>query len=199
MSNSWRPHGLYYISLPVSSICGLLQSRTLGWVAIPFSRGSSPPRDGRPVSRTAGRLCRRSHEGGPVYTGHLATPTSPQAWAEVAHGMFSPQKYKLPGSSKDTLPGPGDPWQSGSDSICGCALHWPQQPEDWPPASVSGVEHILSRGEGGHTIQKHQAYGFEHLFFCSTFPSASELGCSLEYPRPFTRFQEVPLSSPPWQ
>ena len=123
MSNSWRPHGLYYISLPVSSICGLLQARTLGWVAIPFSRGSSPPRDGRPVSRTAGRLCRRSHEGGPVYTGHLATPTSPQAWAEVAHGMFSPQKYKLPGSSKDTLPGPGDPWQSGSDSICGCALH----------------------------------------------------------------------------
>ena len=31
-------------SPPGSSVHGILQVRTLGWVAIPFSRGSSPPR-----------------------------------------------------------------------------------------------------------------------------------------------------------
>ena len=32
-------------SLPVSSVCGLLQARILEWVAIPFSRGSSRTRE----------------------------------------------------------------------------------------------------------------------------------------------------------
>ena len=30
---------------PGSSVCGILQARVLEWVAIPFSRGSSQPRD----------------------------------------------------------------------------------------------------------------------------------------------------------
>ena len=33
-------------SPPGSSVHGILQARILGWVAILFSRGSSPPRDG---------------------------------------------------------------------------------------------------------------------------------------------------------
>ena len=32
-------------SLPGSSVCGILQARILKWIAIPFSRGSSQPRD----------------------------------------------------------------------------------------------------------------------------------------------------------
>ena len=32
-------------SLPGSSVHGILQARILEWVAISFSRGSSPPRD----------------------------------------------------------------------------------------------------------------------------------------------------------
>ena len=32
-------------SLPGSSIYGILQARILEWIAIPFSRGSSQPRD----------------------------------------------------------------------------------------------------------------------------------------------------------
>ena len=32
-------------SLPGSSVHGILQTRILEWVAIPFSRGSSQPRD----------------------------------------------------------------------------------------------------------------------------------------------------------
>ena len=42
-------------SLPRSSIHGILQARILEWVAIPFSRGSSQPRDQTWVSCIVGR------------------------------------------------------------------------------------------------------------------------------------------------
>ena len=35
---------------------GILQARTLEWMAVPFSRGSSQPGDGTQVSRIAGRF-----------------------------------------------------------------------------------------------------------------------------------------------
>ena len=41
-------------SPPGSSVHGILQARILEWVAIPFSRRSSPPRDQTQVSHTAG-------------------------------------------------------------------------------------------------------------------------------------------------
>ena len=43
-------------SLPVSSIHSILQARILEWVAIPFSRGSSWPRDWTQFSCIAGIL-----------------------------------------------------------------------------------------------------------------------------------------------
>ena len=43
-------------SPPVSSVHGILQARTLKWFAIPFSRGSSRPRDWTQVSCIAGRF-----------------------------------------------------------------------------------------------------------------------------------------------
>ena len=43
-------------SLPGSSVHGILQARTLEWVAIFFSRGSSQPRDRNWVSHIAGRF-----------------------------------------------------------------------------------------------------------------------------------------------
>ena len=43
-------------SLPGSSVHGILQARILDWVAIPFSRGSSQPRDQTQVSCIAGRF-----------------------------------------------------------------------------------------------------------------------------------------------
>ena len=42
-------------SPPGSSVHGVLQARILEWVAISFSRGSSPPRDRTQVSHIAGR------------------------------------------------------------------------------------------------------------------------------------------------
>ena len=43
-------------SLPGSSVHELLQARILEWVAIPFSRGSSQPRDRTWVTLIAGRF-----------------------------------------------------------------------------------------------------------------------------------------------
>ena len=43
VSNSLLPNGL--CSPPGSSVYGILRARILEWVAIPFSRGSSRPRD----------------------------------------------------------------------------------------------------------------------------------------------------------
>ena len=43
-------------SLPGSYVHGILQARILEWVAIPFSRGSSQPRDQTQVSCIAGRF-----------------------------------------------------------------------------------------------------------------------------------------------
>ena len=43
-------------SPPGSSVHGILQARILEWAAMPFSRGSSWPRDWTPVSHIAGRF-----------------------------------------------------------------------------------------------------------------------------------------------
>ena len=51
VSNSLRPHGLCSFSLQ-----GILQARILEWVAMPFSRGSSQPRDQTQVSSVLGRF-----------------------------------------------------------------------------------------------------------------------------------------------
>ena len=53
VSDSLRLHGLY---LPGSSVHGILQARILEWVAIPFPRGSSQPRDRIQISLIAGRF-----------------------------------------------------------------------------------------------------------------------------------------------
>ena len=43
-------------SLPGSSVHGVLKARILEWIAIPFSSGSSQPRDQTQVSSIAGRF-----------------------------------------------------------------------------------------------------------------------------------------------
>ena len=53
MSSSLQVHGL---SPPGYSVHGIFQARILEWVAISFSSRSSQPRDGTPVSCTAGRF-----------------------------------------------------------------------------------------------------------------------------------------------
>ena len=54
MPDSWRPHGLQ----PTRLLCpwDFPGKDTLEWVSIPFSKGSSQPRDQTQVSCTAGRF-----------------------------------------------------------------------------------------------------------------------------------------------
>ena len=54
VSNSLQTHGLCIP--PGSFVHGILQARILEWVAIPFSRGSSRPRDRAQVFCIAGRF-----------------------------------------------------------------------------------------------------------------------------------------------
>src|SRR5574341_1367306 len=55
---------------PVSSVHRILQARILEWVAIPFSRRSSPPSDQTLVSWMAGRFFYHlSHQGSPFRLG----------------------------------------------------------------------------------------------------------------------------------
>ena len=53
-------------SSPGLSVHGVSQARILEWVAISFSRGSSPPRDQTQVSLIAGRWLPLSHQGSPM-------------------------------------------------------------------------------------------------------------------------------------
>ena len=53
-------------SPPGSSVHEILKARTLECVAVPFSRGSSRPRDLTWVSCSAGRLYYLNHQGSPL-------------------------------------------------------------------------------------------------------------------------------------
>ena len=50
---------------PGSSVCGIFQARILEWVAIPFSRGSSRPKNRTWFSCVAQILYHLSHHGSP--------------------------------------------------------------------------------------------------------------------------------------
>ena len=69
---------------PGSSVHGILQARRLEWVAIPFSRGSSQPRDQTHVSCIAGRFftvwATRNH----LFHKGIKCPASPHALPDRA-------------------------------------------------------------------------------------------------------------------
>ena len=78
-------------SLPGSSVHGILQTRILEWVAIPFSRGSSWPRDWTQLSCVAGRLftvwTTRKGNGNPLLYSCLEKPMDRGAWWATVHGV----------------------------------------------------------------------------------------------------------------
>ena len=59
-------------SLPDSCVHGILQARILEWVAMPSSRGFSPPRDRTQVSCIAGRLFTAKPPGKPPKPDHVS-------------------------------------------------------------------------------------------------------------------------------
>ena len=80
------------------TVHGILQARILEWVAFPFSRGSSQPRDQTQVSRIAGRLFtswatreaithKRSHQ--------TFLPPSPGLWLSARLANLAPEELKM--------------------------------------------------------------------------------------------------------
>ena len=63
------------------TVHGILQARTLEWVAVPFYRGSSQPRAQTQVSLIAGRffLDQLSHQGSPEYKQNYCLKTLKKA------------------------------------------------------------------------------------------------------------------------
>ena len=68
-------------SPPGSFVHGILQARTLEWVAISFSRGSSPPRDWTPISCLAGRFFTTEPPGKPSFHLRESKKKSAKAWS----------------------------------------------------------------------------------------------------------------------
>ena len=69
-------HDLMDCSLPGSSVYGILQATILKWEAIPFSRGSSPPRDWTHISMYSRQIFSLNHQGSPQNTQNKLIPQS---------------------------------------------------------------------------------------------------------------------------
>ena len=74
------------MDLPGSSIHGILQARILDWVAIPFARGSSQPRDWTQISYTAGGF----------FTELPEKPNTPCSNVYVGISMILQQDWEIP-------------------------------------------------------------------------------------------------------
>ena len=77
--------GAFHVCVKVTQSCltlcdyiahGILQARILEWVAFPFSRGSSQPRDQTQVSHIVGGFFNLSHQGSPRILECVAYPFS---------------------------------------------------------------------------------------------------------------------------
>ena len=80
-------------SPPGSSVHGIPQGRTLGWVVIFFSRGSSPPKDQNHVSCVAGAFFTTSHLASPQLSPDLLS--FPPAYCTVRHHRAGPRQSPL--------------------------------------------------------------------------------------------------------
>ena len=99
MSDSLWPHG--YI------VHGLLQARILEWVAFPFSRGSSQPRDRTQVSLIASGFftCWASREAVNLYFSIKVCQAEVQDWVIGREWLFLPNAV-----TKGCIQKKGPPW-----------------------------------------------------------------------------------------
>ena len=101
VSDSLQPRGC---RLPDFSVRGILQARILEWVAIPFSRGSSQPRDWIQVSHCRRILYCLSYQRSPRILEWVGCPfSSGSSWSRnqtgvscIAAGFFT---IELPGNN----------------------------------------------------------------------------------------------------
>ena len=119
-------------SPPGSSVHGILQPRILGWVAIPFSRGSSWPRGRTWVSCFAGRLfivwATREAPVIAVWTGDCSLGTHFTAFRPIVSHLVTHYSYLYVSNSLVTnfelwlLTGLAPGWNFYSQIITYCEL-----------------------------------------------------------------------------
>ena len=83
-------------ALPDSSVCGILQARTLEWVAISFSRASSRPRDQTHVSCLLSLPCWQADSLPPAPPGKLSVKRKTSALfccAFVSQNLVSKKQF----------------------------------------------------------------------------------------------------------
>ena len=91
-----------YCILPGSSVHGIFQARILEWVTIPFSRGSSKPRDWTWVSCIAGTFFTHlSHQGSPksLWGVIKCVCVCARSIAQSCLTLYDPMDCSPPGSS----------------------------------------------------------------------------------------------------
>ena len=93
----WTPCNSMNCSPPGSSVHGILQARILEWVVIPFSRGSSRPRDQTRVSciaRVKWILYCLSHWGSPInHINRLKKENHLIVWTDERENAFDKTQY----------------------------------------------------------------------------------------------------------
>ena len=70
------------------TVHGILQARILEWVAFPFSRGSSQPRDLTQVSCIAGEFLLAEPPGKPLFLYSLGTVRKEELWVHLIFRTF---------------------------------------------------------------------------------------------------------------
>ena len=91
VSISLQPYGL--CSPPGSSVQGILQAKILEWVAMPYSRGSSQPKDQTQVSCTAGRFFTTEPPGKPYV--HTTCPLLQENYTSIQPGCALTSSQQL--------------------------------------------------------------------------------------------------------
>ena len=149
---------------PSSSVHGILQARILEWVAIPFSRESSPPRDQTQVSCLAGRF----------FT----------IWAP-REAPYDPEE--VPNAPTRAVISGGPEWAGCNPVSLGKVK--PTIQSIWPLLSFSPVEGTLLCSSGNSEMRKvfgwfycRESVGVKRLVIptcvshCSSFPSIPLIG-----------------------
>ena len=158
-------------SLPGSSVHGILQARTLEWVAMPFSRGSSLPRDWiclfQLLRWQLGSLPLMPLGKPPVSprVSSNSCPLSQWCYLTISSSaalFFCHQSFLTSGSfSMSQL------FASGGQSIgaSASASVLPMDIHGWFPLGLNGLTSLLSKGlstiSSSTTVQKHQFFSFQ--------------------------------------
>ena len=151
-------------SLPGSSVHGILQERILQWVAIPFCRISTWPRDWTWVSHIAGRFFTIWAKGKPVWMWELDNEKDwvPKNWCLPAVVLEKSLESPLGSKIKPVNPKGNQPWiftgRTGAEAEA--PILWSPDAKSWLIGKYSDAMKDLGQEEKGTT--EDEMVGWHH-------------------------------------